>query len=350
MRNAIIKLLTQETIEASAPCRVDSGGTWDIKAMALPMQGIGPVTVNIAISLRTAVTLLPFEDGYVKVNSEGFSKDEILPRNRFTFHSPFGLYFAAISYFGFHGLEARIQSQAPVKSGLGGSSTALIALLMTLNKLLEKLGRKVLSKKDILHLGYHLEDGISGGNCGIQDQAAAVFGGVNQWKWSYGYRRNAFERISLLDRAGQEELSSHMLIAYSGESHISSKTNRKWVKDFLSGRTRDGWIKANEIVNRLASTIHKRDWGKSASLLREEMVVRNKITPEALIPITRELVEQAESEGCGARFAGAGAGGSLWAMGKKENIENLRKLWREILSSQRDAGLLNCKVDPAGVK
>jgi D-glycero-alpha-D-manno-heptose-7-phosphate kinase len=350
MKNSIRKLLNQEKVQASAPCRVDSGGTWDIKAMALPMQGIGPVTVNIAINLRTTVTLLPFEEGYVKINSEGFSKGEILPENKITFHSPFGLYFAAVSYFGFQGLEARIHSQAPVKSGLGGSSTALIALLMSLNKLSEKLGRNKLSKMDILHLGYHLEDGISGGNCGIQDQAAAVFGGVNQWKWSYGHRSNAFERISLLDGIGQKELSSHLLIAYSGESHFSSKTNRKWINDFLSGKTMEGWITANEIVNRLARAIHKRDWGKSAALLREEMAIRNKITPEALIPITKKLVKQAENEGCGARFAGAGSGGSLWAIGKKENIGNLRKVWDETLTSQMDAGILDCKVDPTGVK
>ena len=141
-----------------------------------------------------------------------------------------------------------------------------------------------------------------------------------------------------------------MLVAYSGESHISSKTNRKWIKDCLSGKTRGGWIKANEIVDRLAHAIYRKDWGKAAALLREEMSIRNKITPEALIPITRKLVEQAENEGCGARFAGAGAGGSLWAIGKSENIGNLRRVWDETLSPQRYAGLLNCEVDPTGVK
>ncbi|MBW2285838.1 MAG: galactokinase, partial [Deltaproteobacteria bacterium] len=45
---SIRKLLEKETISASAPSRVDSGGTWDIKGMALPLEGIGPVTVNIA--------------------------------------------------------------------------------------------------------------------------------------------------------------------------------------------------------------------------------------------------------------------------------------------------------------
>jgi D-glycero-alpha-D-manno-heptose-7-phosphate kinase len=39
---------------------VDSGGTWDIRSMALPMQAIDPVTLNIALSLRTRVQLVPF--------------------------------------------------------------------------------------------------------------------------------------------------------------------------------------------------------------------------------------------------------------------------------------------------
>ena len=45
--------------------------------------------------------------------------------------------------------------------------------------------------------------------------------------------------------------------------------------------------------------------------LKEEMSIRREITPDALIPITGKLIDQAEKTGCGARFAGAGAGGSL---------------------------------------
>jgi len=343
-------ILQEQVVEASAPCRIDAGGTWDIKAMALPLEGLEPTTVNMALDLRTLVTLSPYKDNWVKISSGGFRHKEVFHRDRVPFDSHFGLFFAAVSYFGFHGVEVRISAQAPVKSALGGSSTALVALIKALTKVSDILGGKRLSGREILHLGYHLEDGVSGGNCGIQDQAAAVYGGVNQWKWHYGNRTTPFERIPLLDRAGQKELSRHLLIAFSGKSHVSSRTNRGWVKDFLSGRTRAGWKKANEIVHDLALAIKEQNWGRAAGLLQAEMALRKKLTPEALIPITAKLVAQAQRERCGARLAGAGAGGSLWAVGEREDIERLKKRWGDTLAPIRGARVLECTIDPAGVE
>ena len=62
---SVKKILQPQAIEASAPCRIDSGGTWDIKALALPLQRIEPVTLNMALNLRTWVSLSPFKNGWV---------------------------------------------------------------------------------------------------------------------------------------------------------------------------------------------------------------------------------------------------------------------------------------------
>lgn len=349
MPRSVRNILSQEPVTASAPCRVDSGGTWDIKAMALPMEGMEPTTINIALDLRTSVSLFPFDKGMVKISSEGFGDSVVFSKDLLPFNGPFGLFFSAVSHFGFHGLEVAIHSSSPVKSALGGSSTALVALIKALSKVSEKLGGEGPAPREILHLGYHLEDGISGGNCGPQDQGAAVYGGVNQWRWHYGNRRTPFERIPLLDRKGQKELSSCFLVAYCGKAHVSMHTNRNWIKDFLEGSTRPGWLKANGIVKRLAPAIKRQNWKMAAGLLREEMAVRKEITPEALIPITSKLVEQAEHAGCGARFAGAGAGGSLWALGEIEDIKRLKKVWKQTLAPVRGARVLDCGVDPSGV-
>ena len=343
-------LLAQRPVQASAPCRVDSGGTWDIKALALPFEAIQPTTVNIALTLRTSVGLYPYKEGKVKISSSGFAQPEIFSIGRLPFDSPFGLFFGAISFFGFHGLEVRIISQSPVRSALGGSSTALVALIKALSRVSLSLGNKGCSKKEILHLAYHLEDGISGGNCGIQDQAAAVYGGVHQWEWRYGNRMAPFQKTSLLNGEGRKELSKRLLVAYSGKSHTSSKTNNRWVKDFLSGKTRPGWIKANEIVHQFGKAIKALDWNRAAGLLREEMSIRREITPEALTPFTKKLTEEAEDSGCGARFAGAGAGGSLWAVGKLKKIDQLKARWGATLAYVKGAKILDCKVDPAGVR
>ena len=347
---SIKKVLENKPIEASAPCRIDSGGTWDIRALALPLEKIKPVTVNITLNLRTHVTLAPFEDGQVKILSKGFNHVEQYPFENLPFNSHFGLFFAAVSHFGFHGLQIQIKSDSPVKSALGGSSTALIALLKALSKAETLLGRKKLSRRALLHLGFHLEEAVSQGKCGIQDQAAAAYGGMNLWTWRYGNGRSPFLRERLLDPEGWRDLSRSLLVAYSGKSHVSLKTNRTWVNDFLTGKTRSGWIKVNEIVNMTADALKQADWNEAARFLNAEMAIRREITPDALIPLTAKMIDQAESVECGARFAGAGGGGSVWALGDVEKITELRKIWKRTLDPVKNGMILDCAVDPMGVK
>jgi D-glycero-alpha-D-manno-heptose-7-phosphate kinase len=347
MSDSLRKRLMQQPVEASAPCRIDAGGTWDIKAMALPCEKIEPTTINTALNLRTSVHLCPFDDGWMKVTSEGFSRGAVFRRNQFSFKPPFGLFFGAAAHFDAHGLEVKIKSDSPVKSALGGSSTALVALIKALSKV---TGTTRISRKTLLHLAYALEDGISGGNCGLQDQAAAVYGGLSQWKWRYGRESAPFERIPLLDRAGEQEFSRRLLVAYSGKSHVSATTNRRWIKGFLTGRTREGWIHANEIVHRIAKAIRRQNWRQVALGLREEMALRKRLTPEALIPITEKLIHEAEKMGCGARFAGAGAGGSIWAIGPLRSVQQLRAVWADALGPIDHARILDCEIDPRGVK
>jgi len=350
MPSSVRHMLQRKPIEASAPCRLDAGGTWDIKALALPLEGIEPVTINIALSLRTRVILSAYKEGWVRISSDGFSRDESHPLASAPFNSTFGLFFAAISHFGLHGMDLRIKSDSPAKAALGGSSTALIALIKALSKLAGLLGKKTLSLREILHVGYHLEDGVSLGGCGIQDQAAAAYGGVNLWKWRYGDKGSPYQRVRLLDAGGQKEMSKHLLLAYSGRSHTSLRTNRSWINDFLSGETRNGWIEVNEVVKALAPAIKQRAWGEAARLLRDEMALRRKITPDALIPVTETLVTQAEKIGCGARFAGAGAGGSAWALGELDRIGRLRGIWETTLKSVKGASLLHCRIESVGVR
>jgi D-glycero-alpha-D-manno-heptose-7-phosphate kinase len=350
MAKSLKKILLDHPVEASAPCRIDAGGTWDIRALALPFAEEIPTTVNAAISLRTSVRLAPFEDGQVRISSRGFGRAAVFRVSAPSFRPPFGAYFAAISHFGLHGIDVWISSEAPVRSSLGGSSAALIALIEALRTASRfECGDKPHSREDTLHLGYAIEDAMSGGGCGVQDQAAAVFGGVHQWTWRFGNGHQPFERHRLLDAKGEQAFSRRMIVAFSGAGHASSQVNRKWVRGFLNGRTIKGWIEANRIIRDLGQAIGAQEWREAAGLLRREMQVRRELTPEALIPITTTLIKEAEALGCGARFAGAGAGGCVWAIGPRENIEDLKAKWSSLVASVQGGSVLNCQVDPAGV-
>ncbi len=343
-------LLERNPVSASAPCRIDAGGTFDIRAFALTHKTVFPTTVNIALSLRTSVRLLPFDDGWVKIGSEGFEKEETFPAGSMPFDSPMGIMFAAVSYFGFHGLQMSIDTDVPTQASLGGSSTALVAAVKALSKLREPLGGKGLTRGRTLDLAFQIEDAVAGGFCGAQDHAAAVYGGVNQWIWSFGEPGRPAERMRLLDRGGQKELGRHILIAYSGIKHVSGDINKGWVADFLKGKNREIWMKINRVVHELAGAIKERRWHDAGAALREEMSMRRRITPDALVPFTERLIDGAEASGCGARFAGAGAGGCVWALGAGQSIERLRPVWEASLKTKKGAAMLDCSVDHAGVR
>jgi D-glycero-alpha-D-manno-heptose-7-phosphate kinase len=345
----IKELLEKNPIKTSAPCRIDSGGTWDIKAFALPLEGADPITVNLAISLRTYVTLLPYKSGWVRISSDNFDTQEAYPLDKAPFNSQFGLFFAIASFFRFHGLEIAIRSTSPVNAGLGGSSTAAVATVKAFSVVKRLLNENGMKKADILHLAYHLEDAVNSGMCGLQDQGAAVFGGVNKWSWNYSDRERLFTRESILDENGQNEISKRILVAYSGKGHLSARINRLWVEKFLRGETRSGWIEVNKIVNRFALHIKERRWNNAAQDLIEEVVVRKKLTTEAFTPIIMRLIEESEKAGCGARFTGAGGGGTVWALGEIDAIAKLREIWTHTLKGTKTGRILECSVDPIGV-
>jgi len=344
------ELLEENHITSSAPCRIDSGGTWDIKALALPLEGAKPITVNLALNLRTYVTLLPYRPGWVKISSENFHGQETYPLDQVPFNSQFGLLFAVASFFGFHGLEVAITSVSPVKAGLGGSSAAAVAAIKAFSLVKALLHEKELGKGDILHLAFHLEDAVNMGMCGLQDQGASVFGGVNKWVWNYSRKVRPFERESLLDGIGQRELSRRILAAYSGSTHLSAKINRLWIEEFLKGNTRSSWIELNSIVNRFARHLKERQWKAGAEQLRNEVAIRKEVTPQAFTPIITRLIRESEKMGCGARFAGAGGGGTVWAIGEIADIGGLREKWAAILKGTKKGRILDCDIDPVGVR
>ena len=344
---SVKKVLEEKEIKVSAPCRIDAGGTWDIKAMALPFEDILPTTVNIALDLRTYVHILPFDEGYIKISSKGF-EEKIISLSSISFEPPYGLFIAAVRFFGFHGLEIKITSSAPVQSGLGGSSTALVAVIKALSEIKAILEGKSMDLDHILFLSYHIEDAISGGGCGAQDQGAGIFGGVNKWIWKYS-KPYICERIPLLDKEAQNKLSEHILVLYTGEKHTSSAINQGWIREFLSGKTQKGWIEANQIVHEFSDALQKLDIRKAIECLNREMEIREKITPDAFTPLIKKLIRQAQQIGAGARFAGAGAGGSVWALAEKEDIKKLSHLWQESISDIKDAKILSCKPDPKGL-
>lgn len=341
MTDPVRKILENHPISASAPCRIDMGGTLDISTFYLPLQHLGPCTFNVALNLRTRVHLRAADRGRVRVTSRGFDPAEY-GLDTAPFNCPMGLIFAVAAYFGVDGLHIEIDSASPPKSALGGSSVAAVALVAALSALTEPASP--LSRDTAALLAHAIEAGAAGVPCGLQDQLAAAYGGVNAWHWKPG-RGPGFVREAIAPSV----LTSQFLVAYCGISHESKDINGTWVRQFLAGKQRRVWHRIIEESKHFVAALRQGDLPAACAAMNRETALRREMTPEVIDATGEKLVDAAVGQGCAARFTGAGGGGCLWALGPKPSIDALRPCWETILSAVPEARLLDADVDTRGL-
>jgi D-glycero-alpha-D-manno-heptose-7-phosphate kinase len=343
---SIRSILELEPLEASAPCRIDMGGTLDLSTFYLPLHHLKPCTFNAALDLRTRVTLGPFEAGRIRISSLGF-EDLVVRSDQAPFNHPLGLMSAVAAYFQADGVHIDIRSGSPPRSALGGSSVAAVALIWAFSKALAKSGAPMPDRGDIAVLAHAIEQSVAGVPCGMQDQLAAVYGGVNGWHWQTDPSARPFKRQPLsLDC---DFFSKHLLVAYCGVPHVSKDINGSWVRQFVEGRQRETWHGILDCSRKFISAIAGGDFDAAQSLMNQETDLRRQLTPEVLDDMGEALVDAARKNHCGARFTGAGGGGCLWALGQPGQIERLNPVWTEILGRRESAGILETRVDADGL-
>jgi D-glycero-alpha-D-manno-heptose-7-phosphate kinase len=349
MKSKLNKILESKYVEASAPCRIDLGGTLDIKTFFLPLRHLEPCTFNIALRLPTRVRLLPFEESMVRISSRGFqgaqfSVDEV------PFDHPMGLMFAIAAYFRAGGVHIQIDSSSPPRSALGGSSAAGVALVAALSEAFVESEKSPWSRSDIAMLAHAIEESVAGVPCGFQDQLAAVFGGVNAWHWPVKMNDPPFRKTQVIPEEEYAALEEHIAVAYCGVTHESADINSRWVKQFLSGRFRKEWGEIISCTKKFIDSLVQGNYKDASEFMLRETAIRMEMTPDVLDSLGKKLVDAAVQNHCGARFTGAGGGGCIWAIGDFEDIKRLKGGWREILLEREEAFLLNAAIDSKGLE
>jgi len=347
MNNKFQRILEKKPIEASAPCRIDMGGTLDIRTFYYPLRHLSPCTFNIAVGLRTRVRLLPYHNARIKISSTGFASAEF-PVDRAPFVHPLGLMFAIAAYFNAQNIHIQIESPSPPRSALGGSSAAAVALIGAFSKLMQPAASgKPLPRAQIAMLAHGLEESVAGVPCGLQDQLAAIYGGVHAWIWPTRIQSPRFRKKVVLPKRLHRDFERHLLLAYCGKPHESKDINSRWVQQFLSGKFRHLWSEIVSCTRGFVEALADRNYLLAAELMNRETAIRSMRWgfnwQKPLLP------EAAVARNCGARFTGAGGGGCIWALGDIEHIDRLRPVWEEILSSENEGRLLEAKIDSLGL-
>jgi D-glycero-alpha-D-manno-heptose-7-phosphate kinase len=229
------------------------------------------------------------------------------------------------------GLNLFMHSDAPPGSGLGSSSTVVVALV----GLFQKWLNKPLTHYDIAELAYKIERQDLKIKGGIQDQYAATFGGFNYIEFT---GQSTIVNPLRINKEVLNELEYSLLLCYTGKTRLSANIIKeqidKYVKKEKTSLEALDEIKA--ICIDMKNALLKGHLGEFGELLHKGWIHKKKLASNISNPEIDNLYETARKNGAiGGKILGAGGGGYLLLFcdfDKKHIIsEKLEKLGGQIV-------------------
>lgn len=304
----------------TAPTRIDlAGGTLDIWPLAAILQEKydlwnRPIkTINVAIDLfaRAEVVLTPsksFEWCFKDIDAAVTEQGTDLAQNcaaRFPLHRAVARFFMEpLVTLGLGNIQISSTAMAPRGSGLGGSSSLVVAMLMAVDSLLQRNASKI----NMCRQARHLEAGVLGNLAGNQDHFAAAFGGVQAV--THGPEGSESEPIT----CNGKQLLDHLVLAHSGQQHFSAFNNWQVLEKALTGNneTLGRCAAIARLAHDLAAVLPKNDWKEMARIMTEEWELRRGLDKGITTPMLDGMFDAARRAGAvGGKVCGAGGGGVL---------------------------------------
>src|SRR5664280_307390 len=263
------------TIRAKAPLRISfAGGGTDV--VPYP-ETEGGVVLSATIDRYAYGSLRPRSDGRVSVDSVDFGMSLEFPvAQDHVLDGKLDLVRAAIRRLtrgDLRGYDLVLRSNAPPGSGLGSSSTMMVALV----GLLQHYNRTPLTDYELAELAYVIERqdlGIAGG---LQDHYAATFGGFNFIEFNERVVVNPLRiRGSVVD-----ELELNLLLCYTGITRASAQIiddQTARVRD-RSAPTLEGLRAQKELAFEMKNRLLRGELDEFGSLLGQAWLEKKKMSP-----------------------------------------------------------------------
>jgi len=233
------------------------------------------------------------------------------------------------------GFEFFIHSDAPPGSGLGSSSTMVVALI----GLLKHLQRLPLTNYELANLAYHIEREDLGIKGGMQDQYAATFGGFNFIEFGIGPGlSNVVVNPLRIDAGVINELEYRLLLCYTGRTRLSANIISSQVESYTKKEVDvlAAMDELKKITIELKNAMLQSRLDDFGRLLHEAWINKKKMAKQITNESIDALYEAARKHGAlGGKILGAGGGGYLLVyceFDKKHIVaEELEKLGGQVV-------------------
>lgn len=271
----------------------------------------GGLVLSATIDRHSYGTLRPRQDGQIAIQSVDYGVeikwgiDDALQ-----FDGRLDLVKAAIRKFGNGmrgGFDLFLHSNAPPGSGLGASSSMMVALI----GLLREYHSLPLSEYEVARLAYIVERQDLGLKGGMQDQYAATFGGFNFIEFT---SEHVIVNPLRIEPDTLNELEMNLLLVYTGQTRLSDniiedQTERLELRD---GDALAGLRMQKELAVEMKNALLQRKLRAFGELLGTAWEYKKKMSPRISTDFIDEAYDVAAKHGAlGGKITGAGGGGYM---------------------------------------
>lgn len=299
---------------SKAPLRIGlAGGGTDVAPYS---DMYGGAILNATISMYAYANIEPTNDGKITFHSPDrneentYNAEEFLQiDDKFPLHK--GIYNRIIKDYVKKPLSFRLTTfvDAPAGSGLGTSSTLVVAILGAFAEWL----KLPLGEYDISHLAYEIERVDLKMAGGKQDQYAATFGGFNYMEF-FKEDKVIVNPLRIRKRF-MDELSNNLVLYYTETSRLSSKIIETQSQNVINKNEKsiEAMHKLKEQAIMMKEAILKGDLDKIGDILdfgwRFKKQMASGITNDLIDSIYTAAINAGAS---GGKVTGAGGGGFMF--------------------------------------
>lgn len=223
------------------------------------------------------------------------------------------------------GLEVHHDGDLPARSGMGSSSCFTVGLLHALYA----LSGVMVSKHRLAKESIHIEQNLIKETVGSQDQVMAAYGGLNHI--IFNTTGEITIRPVILPKERLEELSSHLMLFYTGIKRTASDIAKTYVEDIESKG--ENLLTMNEMVQEsIAILSGSRCICNFGELLHKTWMLKRSLSPQISNGVVDQLYERARAHGAlGGKITGAGGGGFLLLFIPPSVQERVRKALKDLI-------------------
>ena len=269
----------------------------------------GGVVLSTTIDKYAYATLIPTEGEGFTVRSLDYNViAKFDTPSDMIYNGELDLVKAALRWMGIKGgCRLFLHSDAPPGSGLGSSSTMVVALV----GLLQRYLKRPMTAYEIAEAAYVIERKELGIQGGMQDQYAATFGGFNLIEFNpnaviVNPLRISYDTLS--------ELEYHLVLCYTGRTRLSANILRDQVESYVQKNedvmaALDQMKKLTIEMKNALLTGRLDDFG---ALMHEAWLQKKKLAKQITNPEIEKMYDAALRTGAsGGKILGAGGGGYL---------------------------------------